>query len=706
MRKKISILLIVILFLSSLIIFDFQSLLSLSNIQKNLARWIDFSQEHHLLSIGIYLCIYILATAVSFPGATVLTLLGGALYGLWEGFLIVSFASTTGATLSFLGARYFLRESVEKRFPQQLKKINQGIQNDGVFYLFSLRLAPVVPFFVVNLLMGLTQMSTVHYFIVSQIGMIPGTLAYVYAGQELSQLTTLKGLLEPSFLMALFFLATVPWIAKIGLHLINIKRLYAGFQKPKKFDYNMIVIGGGAAGLVSSYIAAAVKAKVAIVEKHKMGGDCLNTGCVPSKALLKVARTAQQLRKSHHFGVTTSDLSIDFQKVMQKVKDVISEVEPHDSVERYTQLGVDCFQADAKIISPYQVEWDGKIHSTRSIVIATGAEPIIPKIPGLENHTFLTSETLWSLTELPKKLVIMGGGAIGCELAQAFQRLGSQVTLIEKNQSLISRGDTEASQILQARLVEEGVRLIFSAEVQQIKNYQVYFSIDGQIQAAEFDQLLFALGRKARVTGFGLENIGIPINSRGFIEHNDFLQTKYPNVYVCGDCAGPYQFTHMAAHQAWYASVNSLFTPFKKYQQDLKIVPSVIFTDPEVAQVGMTEQELKSKNIDFETSKYDISDLDRAICDGDNFGFIKILTAKGSDKILGATIVCAHAGELLAEIVMAMKHNVGLNKILSTIHAYPTWAEANKYVAGRWKSNHAPQFVLKGLKKFHAWRRG
>lgn len=682
-----------------------KDLLTLNSIQTHLGEWQNLSKSNPLSTALIFFVVYVVGTALSIPGASALTLLGGALFGTILGFLIVSFASTIGATLAFLGTRYIFREWVENKFPEKIAAINSGVRTDGVFYLLSLRLAPVVPFFLVNMLMGLTQMSLFKYFVVSQLGMIPGTIAYVFAGQELGKITTLAGLISPSVLTAFIFLALVPWMAKGFLYLLNHHRLYKPFKKPKKFDYNMIVIGGGAAGLVTSYIAAAVKAKVALVEKHKMGGDCLNYGCVPSKALIKSAKTAHAVHHAAKYGVTSSSANIDFQQVMKRLQKVITEIEPHDSVERYTKLGVDCFQDSAKIISPYEVKIGDSVYTTKNIVIATGAQPFIPKIAGIELIRPLTSETLWSLTEQPKRLLILGGGAIGCELAQAFQRLGSQVTLVEKSQHLMARADDDVIEILESTLKSEGVHLLLGGEVFELSaNTAKVKSVVGTQEIA-FDQVIFALGRKARVDGFGLSELGIVLNDKGFIEHDEFLATKYPNIFVCGDCAGPYQLTHVAAHQAWYAALNGLFAPFKKFKEDLRVIPSVTFTDPEISQVGITEKEARERNIKIVVTKYDIADLDRAICDGENKGFVKVLTAEGSDQILGATIVAAHSGEFLAELVLAMKHKLGLNKVLGTIHSYPTWAESNKYVAGQWKAKTAPVELLKWVEMFHRWRR-
>ncbi len=482
------------------------------------------------------------------------------------------------------------------------------------------------------------------------------------------------------------------------------------YKKPKKFDYNLIAIGAGSAGLVATYIGSAIKAKVALIEKHKMGGDCLNTGCVPSKALIRSAKLLHEAANSKKYGIEKCETQFDFADVMERVQNVINKIEPHDSVERYAGLGVDCIQGEAKIVSPWEVEVNGKRMSARSIVLATGARPLVPKIPGLESVDFLTSDNIWNLRELPKRLVVLGGGPIGCELAQSFARFGSQVTQVEMAPRLMQREDADAAAEVTQQFTREGIKVATSHKALRVEkdgNGNVLVcDFDGTEVRFGFDKILLALGRVANTDGFGLKDLGITITRRGTIEANELLQTNFPNIYVCGDATGPFQFTHVASHQAWYASVNALLAPFWSFKVDYRVIPWATFTDPEVARVGLSEDEAKLKNIAVEVTRYGIDDLDRAIADGTDHGFVKVLTVPGQDKILGATIVAAHAGDLLAEFVLAMKWNIGLNKLLGTIHIYPTMAEANKYAAGNWKRAHAPQAVLRWAEKFFAWRRG
>ena len=693
--------------------FDLGQYFSLEYVKRRQADFSALYAQHPWAVTGAFFALYVVVTGLSLPGAAILTLVAGAIFGLLVGTIIVSFASSIGATLAFLVSRYVLRDSVQGKFGARLVDINKGIEKDGAFYLFTLRLVPLIPFFVINLVMGLTRMKTGVFYLASQIGMLAGTIVYVNAGTQLARIESLRGILSPGLLGSFVLLGLFPLIAKKIVDVIQGRKVYARWasQKPKTFDRNLVVIGAGAAGLVTSYIAAAVKAKVTLIESHKMGGDCLNYGCVPSKALIKTATLVHQMKHSEVYGIARAEASFKFADVMERVSRVVGEVEPHDSVERYTGLGVDVLQGYAKLINPWTVQIDlgeGKTRTltTRNIVIATGAMPFVPPLPGLAEVGYLTSDTLWNLRELPARLVVLGGGPIGCELAQCFARLGSQVTQVEMLPRIMIREDEEVSALAKTALERDGVQVLtghkaLRCEMEGERKFIVVESA-GQTKRVEFDVLLCAVGRVARLKGYGLEDLGIPLGRT--IETNEYLQTLYPNIFAAGDVAGPYQFTHTAAHQAWYASVNALFGTFKKFKADYSVIPWATFIDPEVARVGLNEQEAKEKNIPFEVTRYGLDDLDRAIADSAAHGFVKVLTVPGKDKILGVTIVGLHAGDLLAEFVLAMKHGLGLNKILGTIHTYPTLAEANKYAAGEWKRNHQPHQVLAWLAKFHAWR--
>lgn len=680
-------------------------------LKENVENLRQSSASDPLLWGSGYFFAYILLTALSLPGATVLTLAGGAIFGLWKGLLIVSFASTIGATFAFLLSRYFLRAWVEKKFGQRLKPIQEGIERDGALYLLSLRLVPIFPFFLVNLLMGLTPIGVLKFYGVSQLGMLVGTFVYVNAGTQVAQLESISGLVSPALLGAFALLGILPLISKFVMNSIKAAKVYAPYARPKSYDYNMVVIGAGSAGLVTSYIAATVKSKVLLVEKNKMGGDCLNTGCVPSKALIKSAKVVHQSTVLEKYGLKGEAAKVDFATVMERVQNVISKIKPHDSVERYQGLGVECAQASAEILTPFSVKVGDRIVTTKNIVIATGARPFVPPIKGLDQVPAYTSDNIWSLREQPKRMLVLGGGPIGSELAQAFSRLGSKVTQVEMGPRLMGREEPSVSEHIEKQFKQEGIEVLtghkaVSFHSQDGEHTLVCETKEGEKVSIVFDAVLLAIGRKANVSGFGLERLGIETSKSGTVEHDGFLRTRFPNILVCGDVAGPYQFTHTAAHQAWYAAVNALFSPFASFKVDYRVIPWCTFTDPEVARVGMSLSEAQEAGIQAEVTKYGIDDLDRAIADSEDEGFVEVVTEKDSDKILGATIVGTQAGNMIAEFVTAMKYNLGLNKILGTIHIYPTHSEANKFAAGQWKQKHKPEILLNWVEKFHAWRRG
>ncbi len=667
---------------------------------------------HPIAFVVAFFGVYVLTTALSFPGATILTLAAGALFGTLWGTVLVSFASTLGATFAFLGARYLFRDGLQARYGERLKSINKGIEKEGAFYLFTLRLVPVVPFFAVNLLMGLTQLPTRTFIWVSQLGMLLGTLAYVNAGTQLAQLSSLKGVLSPGILGAFVFLGVLPLIAKRIVDGLRARKVYKPFRKPRQFDRNLIVIGAGAGGLVTSYIAAVVKAKVTLIEKHEMGGDCLNTGCVPSKALIRAAKSVVEIGRAAEFGIQAIPPKVNFAAVMQRVRGAIKTIEPHDSVERYTALGVECLKGHASLIDPWTVEINGQRLTAPHLVLATGAAPVLPPIPGLADAQPLTSDTLWDLNELPKRLVVLGGGPIGSELTQAFARLGSVVTQVEMAPRLLVREDPEVSALVEAGFIADGVNVHTSTKAKAVIRENGEWLLVCEKNGAEtrigFDRILVAVGRAARLDGFGLKELGVKAGKT--IEVDEYGRTSFPNIMACGDATGPYQFTHTAAHTAWYAAVNALFGKLLwlrggLFRIDYSVIPWCTFTAPEVARVGLNETEAKEKNIAYEVTRYALDDLDRAIADGETEGFVKVLTVPGKDRILGVTIAGHGAGDLIAEWVLATRHGLGLNKILGTIHIYPTFAEANKYAAGAWKQAHKPERILGWLARYHAWQR-
>jgi len=719
--KKITIFVVVAFLVLLFFALDLNRFLTLDGLKASLGQFEIWRAASPVFVGFAFFSLYVLVAALSLPGAAVMTLAAGALFGLPWGMAIVSFASSIGATLAFLTSRYLLRDTIQNRFGGRLKAINDGMARDGAFYLFTLRLVPLFPFFLVNLLMGLTPIRARSFYWVSQVGMLAGTLVYVNAGTQLAKISGLSGIVSPGLLISFALLGIFPMLAKRFLNFLQRRRVYAKWQRPQRFDRNLVVIGGGAAGLVSAYIGAAVKAKVTLIEAHKMGGDCLNYGCVPSKAIIKSAKLANQMRHADHYGLAATEPKFSFRKVMARVHEIIRTVEPHDSVERYTRLGVEVLQGYARVVDPWTVEVtlnDGSTQrlTTRSIVIAAGARPFVPPLPGIEDVGYLTSDTLWEefakLDEPPARLVVLGGGPIGCELAQSFARLGSQVTQIQRGPRIMPNEDEEVSTLARAAFERDGITVLTGHQAVRCERLiddghaRKFIVVEhgGAEHRIEFDALLCAVGRVARLSGYGLEELGIPTDRT--VVTNEYLETLYPNIFAAGDVAGPYQFTHTAAHQAWYAAVNALFGDFKKFKVDYSVVPWATFIEPEVARVGLNEQEAKEKGIAYEVTKYGLDDLDRAIADGTAHGFVKVLTVPGKDRILGVTIVGEHAGDLLAEFVLAMKHGLGLSKILGTIHTYPTLAEANKYVAGEWKRAHAPQRVLAWLSRYHSWKRG
>jgi pyruvate/2-oxoglutarate dehydrogenase complex dihydrolipoamide dehydrogenase (E3) component/uncharacterized membrane protein YdjX (TVP38/TMEM64 family) len=691
--------------------FDLGRYLTLDSFRSQQAAIDDYVAAQPVQSGLLFFLVYVAVTGLSLPGAAIMTLAAGAIFGLLWGTLIVSFASSIGATLAFLTSRYLLRDWVQGRFGDRLRPVNSGIEKEGPFYLFALRLVPAFPFFVINLVMGLTPIRTWTFYWVSQIGMLAGTIVYVYAGTKLGEFRISFGLLAAFALLGVF-----PLIAKKALDAIKARKVYARWaaRRPSTFDRNLVVIGAGSAGLVSAYIAAALRSKVTLVEKHRMGGDCLNTGCVPSKALIRSARLLSHIRRAREFGLRSASADFDFADVMGRVQRVISAVEPHDSVERYTSLGVECLAGSARITTPWSVEvmlqsGEKRTLTTRNIVIAAGARPFVPPIPGLKEVNPLTSDTIWQLRKLPPRLVVLGGGPIGSELTQCFARLGSQVTQVEMLPRMLIREDPEISDMVMQQFRKEGINVLVNHKAKEvvIENGAkiLVCEREGIEVRVPFDELLCAVGRVANTAGYGLEELGIPVTRTRTVEVNEFMQTIYPNIYACGDVAGPYQFTHTAAHTAWYSAVNALAAPMKRFRADFSVIPWATFTEPEVARVGLNETEAKEQGIAHEVTTYGIDDLDRAIADGEAHGVVKVLTAPGKDRILGATIAGEHAGDLIAEFILAMRHGIGLNKILGTIHIYPTLAEANKYAAGAWKRAHAPQRLLGWAERYHAWMR-
>jgi pyruvate/2-oxoglutarate dehydrogenase complex dihydrolipoamide dehydrogenase (E3) component/uncharacterized membrane protein YdjX (TVP38/TMEM64 family) len=707
-QGRILLLLLIVLAIAAFFLFDLGAYLTLANLKARQAELAAFVEARPVTAIAVFFALYVAVTALSLPGAAILTLAAGAIFGLWEGTLIASFASTLGASLAFLSSRYLLRDWVKARFGGRIDAIDRGIERDGAFYLLTLRLIPAFPFFLVNLAMGVTAMRLVTFALVSQAGMLLGTIVYVNAGTRLAAIESTRGIFSPALIGSFVLLGLFPLLAKALVDAWKRHRVYRGWRRPRRFDRNLIVIGAGAGGLVTALIGATVRAKVTLVEKGEMGGDCLNTGCVPSKALLRSARAAHEIRTAAAYGIAPAEPEVRFAEVIERIHRIIADIAPADSVERYTGLGVDVRKGHARLVDPWTVEIDGGERITaRSIVIAAGGEPAVPAIPGLAESGYLTSDTMWlalrGRSTVPGRIAIVGGGPIGTEMAQAFARLGSRVTQVEHGPRLLPREDEEVSELVAAVLREEGVDVRTGHEAVRVEGRTLVVRSGGEESEVGFDEIVVAVGRKARLTGYGLEALGI--ETARTIEVNERLETRFPNIYAVGDAAGPYQFTHFAAHQAWFAAVNALFGQIRTFRADYRVLPWVTFTDPEVAHVGHNELSAREAGIAYEVVRYDLAHLDRALCEGSTRGFVKLLVRPGKDRLLGATIVAHNAGETLAELVLAMRHGLGLDKILATIHAYPTMAEANKYAAGERKKAHKPERLLAWVERYHGWRR-
>ncbi|WP_046080061.1 FAD-dependent oxidoreductase [Halomonas sp. HG01] len=722
-KRRLLLLCLIVLAFAAFFLSGADQLLTLESLKAEQARFQAWLAAEPLTVAGGFFALYVAMAALSLPGAALLTLLGGALFGFGWGLLLISFASSLGATLAALIARTLARAPLERRFAAQLERVNAGIRREGAFYLFTLRLIPLFPFFVINLVMGLTRMRLTTFYWVSQLGMLPGTAVYVNAGRELGDLESLSGILSPGLILSFALVGLFPWLARGLIGVAKRRRLARRFSRPTRFDHDIVVIGGGSAGLVASYIAAAVKARVALVERDRLGGDCLNTGCVPSKALIRAARAAEEVRRAPRYGVEAGKPRVDFSAVMGHVRGAIREIEPHDSRERYEGLGVEVVQGEARLDDPWRVRVFGsegeRVITARHVIIASGASPWVPPLPGIEKTEPLTSDTLWQLEALPERLLVLGGGPIGCELGQSFARLGSRVSLVELGDQLLPREDEDVAAEVASRLRDEGVEVHLTAKALRVvtdddggQGLEIEVGQTGEkgeetrVETLPFDRLLVAVGRRANVSGLGLEALGVETAPDGTLAVDETLRSVLPNVWACGDVAGPFQLTHAGAHQAWHATVNALFGELRRFRVSYRALPAVTFTDPEVARVGLNEREARERGIEVEVTRYALSELDRAIADGQREGFVKVLTVPGRDRLLGATLVGAGAGEMLAEFTLAMTHGIGLNKLLGTVHPYPTRSEAVKATAGVWKNAHKPARLLAWLERYFAWRRG
>lgn len=670
--------------------------------------WIDAQRSvvaaHPVASAVIYFLAYLAFTALSLPGAWIISGAGGVLFGAWIGPPLVSLSSTAGATVAMLAARYLFRDAVAARFSDFVARVDRGVAQDGARWLFAARLMPIIPFFAVNLAAGLTRISVATFAAITMIGALPFVLLDTEAGAQLARVQRPSDLFGIRLLLLFMSLAIFPFLTKRIGSWRGSRASLSRWSKPKRFDYNLVVIGAGSAGLVAAYVAAAAKARVALIEQAEMGGDCLNTGCVPSKALIRSAKLAHEGAVATDFGLK-GRLEPDFAAIMVRVRGVTAKIAPHDSADRYRGLGVEVIAGRAQILDPWTVEVAGRRLTARRLLIATGAAPFLPPIPGLADIDPLTSETLWRLEARPRRMLVVGGGAIGCELAQAFARLGVEVVLVESAPRILIREDEEVSQVLREALVADGIEVIEGLAVTDFaRDADSGHATLGDGRRIKFDRVLVAVGRRPRIAGFGLEDLGLIENGRLIVDER--LRTKLPTIFAAGDVIGQLQFTHAAGSYGASAALNGLLAPLRPGKAKLAPFPAVTYTDPEVARVGLNEQEARERGVAFEITRYEFAELDRAIADGAEQGFIKVLTKPGRDRILGVTIVAARGGDVLSEFTLAMRHNLGLKAIFSTIHPYPGWSDAARATAGEWRRARTPAWALRLSERLFAWARG
>lgn len=482
----------------------------------------------------------------------------------------------------------------------------------------------------------------------------------------------------------------------------------SGWRNPTPTGrYNLVVIGGGSAGLVAAVGAAGLGAKVALLERNLLGGDCLNVGCVPSKTLLRSAKVLGEIASAHHFGVGVESMRVDFRRVMERVHHVRAEISEHDSVHRLSKLGIDVFLGEAHFVGPHAITIDDQTLTFSKAVIATGSRPAVPPIPGLRETGYLTNETVWDLVDLPPRLAIIGAGPIGAELAQAFRRFGSEVAVFDVIPRLLGREDEDAAEVLRRTFEREGIALSLGSEILQVARREhakeLVYKQNGETHTLLVDEILVAAGRLPNLEGLHLEAANVAYHKRG-VEVDDTLRTTNPNIYAAGDVASRFQFTHVADATARMVLQNALFPGPKKRLSDL-IIPWVTYTDPEVAHVGMYEWEAEKAGIPVQTFVHAFADTDRGRADGEQEGFVKVHVKKGTDKMIGATIVGRHAGELISEITVAMSGRLGLRHLAAVIHPYPTEAEAIRKVADAYNRTRLTPTIAKFLKCWFNWQR-
>lgn len=681
-------------------IFRLDQYLSFSFLHSYQAQLIYWTNTYYILTVLLFLTLYTLAVAISLPGAIFFTLASGFLFGVFWGIVYVIIAATSGATILYFAVRTSLGNWLAKSASQWTERMRAGFQDNAFSYLLTLRLIPIVPFWVVNIIPGLLGVKPKTFILATFIGIIPGTAVFVILGSgiqnlfAMNQTPNLHVLFTPSILF--------PLLALAGLSLLPViykAKISKSSPKNSFITVDLVIIGAGPGGLSVASVATQLGLKVILVESGLMGGDCLNYGCIPSKALLASAKTAHLLRQAHNFGIEVKGVDINFLNVLKHVHDVIKELAEHDSVERFKSLGVDVIEAEARFTGKNTITAKDLEIQAKHFVIATGSNPLIPSIPGLDITPYFTNESIFNLTEQPEHLMVIGGGPIGCELAQAFSMLGTHVTLVEQ-QTLLSGEDEDCVTILRDQLNRMNISIYEHCTVQEVhsvnpQNIKIVIQKKGELINITGSHLLIATGRKAHVTHLGLDKAGIDYTAQG-INVNSYLQTSNNKVYAIGDVVGPFRFTHMASYQAGIVIRNIIFKlPSKVNYQN---IPRVTFTEPEIAHVGISEKEAsQQKNIKL--IQWPFKENDRANTDLKVEGKIKVFT-DAKARILGVTIIGHCAGELILPWIMAVKEQKTLRSFTDVIVPYPTFSEISKQVAAEY---YKPQLFSKKVRLLVSW---
>jgi len=681
------------------------------------------------------------------PGA-MLTLGAGFAYGVVVGTAVVCVASNLTAVGAFLLGRTLARDAIAARIGAnpRFAAIDRAVGRQGLKIVLLVRLSPLFPFTLLNYAFGLTRVTLRDYLVGSLVGMLPGTVMYVYLGSLVTSLTELAaGRPSGGAVQQAFYFGGLVATVAVTLYVTHVARraladvtgdeahaepappvppslvqpddehnraLLAHVHPPGWTNptpaarYDLVVVGGGTAGLVSAAGASGLGARVALVERHLLGGDCLNVGCVPSKAMIAAARTAATARETSAFGVRVSGLDVDFAAVMERMRRLRAGIAPHDGAERFTRLGVDVFLGEGRFTGRATLEVDGRRLTFTRAVVATGARATAPPIPGLEDVGYLTNETVFWLTELPRRLAVVGAGPIGCELAQAFCRLGSRVTALEMLPQVLGKEDPDAAAIVERRLRTDGVAIVLGARIERAerrgRDKVLVYEAGGARREVACDAILVGAGRAPNVEGLGLEAAGVACGRDG-VTVNDYLQTTNRRIYAAGDVASRFRFTHMADALARIVLANALFGGWKK--ASALHVPWCTYTSPEVAHVGLYAEEAKARGHAVDTLTIPMAEVDRAVLDGDEAGFFRVHLERGRDRILGATLVSAHAGETISEVTLAMTRRLGLATLAGVIHPYPTEAEAIRKAADEYNRGRLTPTVKRVLGWLLAARR-